>query len=1249
MRKHLFHGVLFFGALLAILFCQTIAFATTIHVKTDGNDANSGADWSNAKRTVSAAITAASQGDQIWVAAGTYPESIANKLSGQTAIDVALYGGFAGTETALEQRSFQTNVTVLQSTGSSPVVSISGNAGPDTRVDGFVVTGGTAGINIFGSAPIITNNTIRANSGPGVYCSDYRILGVSPAIVQFAEITYNTIADNTAGNGAGIAIVGTSNINILPTSAPLIAHNVIVRNTAGQNGGGIGSWGHASPVIAYNYIAANTATKFETGWDSDSSVGPWLVGGGGIFSTKNDMGGQPIQYAIAAPTIINNMIVANGAWLGGGISLVAYPYEQGIPPDKNPPPIVTNNTIVANNGSGIFWQSNFPIIRNNLVAFNTWGMEQDTVSTSYPVIEYNDVYGNVLKGVSSNYKGIPDPTGTGGNISADPELANYGIGDLHIQPNSPCVDAGTSASIDGSWTDFDGQNRVIGAAVDIGADESDGTMWNVAAAIIRVKPSGNDSQDGLTWATAKKTLAAGIFAAASAGGEVWVAAGTYAEHITIPAFVYLYGGFAATESSRDQRQVSSNTTVIDGSGVPTVVLSVNAGFLVSALDGFTVQNGGTYTGGAIPGGSDGYEGRGAGVRSAVTSLYIHNNVITHNSLGNPFDNANKRAHGGGIHGYLTYSIIENNNVTQNELLNTIDGAGGGMYFKLSMPTIQGNYISQNRAEYGSAIYCTLSSPRISLNAIWSNVMYNTYPLPLYLGSETGAITLEMGDGFLIERNLIYSNQAGVGAGMYVATNLSGRIESNLILHNTASDPTANNGGMGGGIYALAPLNATESLFIVNNTILENTGTLYQSEEGGGIAVSIPPRITGEEPIADRIVIGNNIIAYNSSGIFETLTTPMVPPTLVKNNVYNTGGNYVSVDPGATDINADPMFVNRDNMDYRLLSGSPCVDAGDNTHAPTSSSTDYFGNPRISDGNRDGITTVDMGFFELYLTQPGAVEFDGDHLADITVWRASTGTWYTLPSASPGSYTGTGWGVSSDLVVPGDYDGDGKTDKAVWRPSSGVWYILKSSIAGTYSATGWGLQSDVAVPGDYDGDGRTDIAVYRPGGGIWYILKSSVAGSYTSTQWGLDTDLPAPGDYDGDGRTDIAVYRPGTGVWYILKSGGGGYTSTQWGTADDKPVPSDYDRDRKTDIAVWRPGNGVWYILNSSGGGYSTTQWGMSGDIPVPADYDGDARTNIAVWRPGNGVWYILNSSGYTSTQWGMSEDVPVSPVTRILN
>ena len=267
-------------------------------------------------------------------------------------------------------------------------------------------------------------------------------------------------------------------------------------------------------------------------------------------------------------------------------------------------------------------------------------------------------------------------------------------------------------------------------------------------------------------------------------------------------------------------------------------------------------------------------------------------------------------------------------------------------------------------------------------------------------------------------------------------------------------------------------------------------------------------------------------------------------------------------------------------------------------------------------------------------------------ADVTVWRPGSGTWYTLPSDSSGSYTSTKWGIEGDKLVPADYDGDGKSDVAVWRPGNGTWYIRRSSAAGTYTTTAWGINGDVPVPGDYDNDGKVDLAVWRPGNGTWYIRPSESPNSYTATTWGVIADRPVPGDYDGDGKTDLAVYRPGNGTWYIRKSSvQGSYTSIPWGLASDMLVPGDYDADGKTDIAVWRPGNGTWYIRPSSTGGHTATVWGTNGDTPVSGDYDGDGKADIAVWRSGNGTWYIKPSASpgsYTARQWGIAGDRPIS-------
>ena len=56
-------------------FCSILPVqAAVLHVRTDGSDAASGADWEHAKATVGAALLAADAGDEIWVAAGVYAE-----------------------------------------------------------------------------------------------------------------------------------------------------------------------------------------------------------------------------------------------------------------------------------------------------------------------------------------------------------------------------------------------------------------------------------------------------------------------------------------------------------------------------------------------------------------------------------------------------------------------------------------------------------------------------------------------------------------------------------------------------------------------------------------------------------------------------------------------------------------------------------------------------------------------------------------------------------------------------------------------------------------------------------------------------------------------------------------------------------------------------------------------------------------------------------------------------------------------
>jgi glucose/arabinose dehydrogenase len=285
-------------------------------------------------------------------------------------------------------------------------------------------------------------------------------------------------------------------------------------------------------------------------------------------------------------------------------------------------------------------------------------------------------------------------------------------------------------------------------------------------------------------------------------------------------------------------------------------------------------------------------------------------------------------------------------------------------------------------------------------------------------------------------------------------------------------------------------------------------------------------------------------------------------------------------------------------------------------------------------------------------ETSVTDFDGDGKRDVTVYRPSTGEWYSLRSSTNSTmYDLRTLGGATDVTVPGDYDGDGKTDPAVFRPTTGVWSVLLSSSNYVTTATyTLGNSTDVLVPADYDGDGRTDVAVFTPSTRVWSILQSSSNYTMLVTQtWGLATDTLVPADYDGDGRADIAVFRPSTSVWYILQSRANytTFVTFTWGLSTDITAPADYDGDGKADVTVFRPSTGVWYIVQSSTNNmtYVATRWGLDTDQIVPGDYDGDGKADLVVFRPSTGTWYVLlsmtNNTMYVTYSWGLGTDVPI--------
>ncbi len=126
-----------------------------------------------------------------------------------------------------------------------------------------------------------------------------------------------------------------------------------------------------------------------------------------------------------------------------------------------------------------------------------------------------------------------------------------------------------------------------------GEGETNITVWYVDQA----NSSGNEN--GASWETAYRSIQAAVDAAAIAGGEVWVAAGTYTGSgetvLTMRPGVYLYGGFAGVETSREERNWTANETTVSGQFARRCVVGADN----TVLDGFIISGGGAYYGGGM--------------------------------------------------------------------------------------------------------------------------------------------------------------------------------------------------------------------------------------------------------------------------------------------------------------------------------------------------------------------------------------------------------------------------------------------------------------------------------------------------------------------------------------------------------------------------------------------------------------------------------------------------------------------------
>lgn len=422
---------------------------------------------------------------------------------------------------------------------------------------------------------------------------------------------------------------------------------------------------------------------------------------------------------------------------------------------------VQGGTLTAVNNSfigcqtGVYLDGVTGLLANNLVAYHFTGV---TVfgDASALSLKSNGFYGS-----RTAFDGIADPTGTNGNITADPRLASAMYGNFHLQPDSPMRDAGDDTAVVSGDTDIDGQARLQGT-VDIGADESDNSAWTVTPTIMRVNAdSGDDANDGSDWSKAKKTIQAAMDAAMLKGGEVWAANGIYPESVTLRPFAYLYGGFTGNEVARDPNHKSEGGTVLAAGAVPSGV-KARGGHTFTLMDGLTVED--AFIGGSLIGSSTTLANNrftNAGAVSATNDAanISHNqfslrangfhadssyvNVVGNTITGGPLTTSGTYSaiYLTGCSGLIAGNLITTHdtginlaNSAPNVLNNTISGPARGIYYISVEPLIANNII--NVSTYGSSGITRSVLPGTT-QRIWNNDVYGTsgapYPTP-YLGN-----------------------------------------------------------------------------------------------------------------------------------------------------------------------------------------------------------------------------------------------------------------------------------------------------------------------------------------------------------------------------------------------------------------------------------------------------------------------------------------------------------------------------------
>lgn len=819
---------------------------------------NNGTSWANAFTELESAINASRNCGvtQIWIAKGTYKPT-KDAFANPTPTDprdktfylydgVAIYGGFAGTETAVSQR-VTSNVTILSGdignigdkTDNCYHVVVSVNDANTTILDGLSIKYGNA--NGSSSINLETNNIYRYYGGGVINI----LSSINVKNVVFSENSTGTSVNNNE-RGAGFYNEGGS-----PTLL-----NVVFNENVGR--GGVSSYG-GNVNISNAVFSGNSL---------------------GIYSNNS--------------TVLN---VANATFSRNNTGVFI---ESGTP-------TITNCIFWENYPNVSISGSNYPGA-DIYVGFQTTTVKNTSLqlannSTNYPSSFINISTSNNIFAQNPQFVDADNPAGADDIwMTADDGLA--------LKSTSPCLNLGTATGtpvLDITGLSRTGNPEM--GAYERNSYLYVACPYTYTNGIAYVNASATGLNNGTTWANAYRSLESALKAARTCGvTQIWVAKGTYTpskdpfgnvaptnhsnKSFYLVNGVALYGGFVGTEITINQR-VNGNATILNGyignsGGNPvscySVILSVSDA-ASTIVDGFTITKGD---------GEDLYNPNDPGFIS-VESKFISQNygggiysVSSSPTISNVVFLSNKN---GGMYNNLSSPTLTNVVFSKNYV---------GIINNDSNPIITNAVFSENDNTsdfYGGAISNDGSSPIITNAVFYANgKIAQNYTVT----GGAGAIANRYGSNAVLKNCVFWANTK-LGNATSVGADIENSNTSTLTIsysslqlaNNVTNYPTADypNIGTSNNIFAQNPLftNSTSPIGIDNIWMTTDDGLALQSTS--------PCVNTGTatgSPTTD--ILGNARSGLPDMGAYEYFLVVVIYETITSGNNWNANATWSTNSP-----------------------------------------------------------------------------------------------------------------------------------------------------------------------------------------------------------------------------------------------------------------------------------------------------------------------------------------------------------------